>query len=90
VTAVLPFEGHVDLFATGTDGAVWSTFFEADGGWREWFLIHPEIKMEPGATVTALLPFEGHVDLFATDRDGTIWSTFFEADGGWQAWFPIP
>jgi hypothetical protein len=54
VTALEPFEGHQDLFATGSDGAVWSTYFKADGGWRPWFPIHPGTKMQPGATVTAL------------------------------------
>jgi len=39
VTALLPFEGHVDLFATRSGGTVMSTFFEADGGWRAWFAI---------------------------------------------------
>jgi hypothetical protein len=88
VTALLPFEGHVDLFATAPDGTVMSTFFEGDH-WRAWFPIHPEVKMALGATVTVLQPFEGHVDLFATQHDGTVMSTFFEADGGWRAWFPI-
>jgi hypothetical protein len=54
------------------------------------FLIHPEIKMQPGATVTVLQPFPGHVDLFVTDPDGAVWSTFFEPDGGWRNWFLIP
>jgi len=90
VTALLPFEGHVDLFVTGTDGAVGSTFFEPEGGWRNWFLIHPEIRMQPGATVTALLPFPGHVDLFVTGTDGAVWSTFFEPEGGWRNWFLVP
>jgi hypothetical protein len=90
VTALQPFEGHIDLFVTGTDGAVWSTFFEADGGWRNWFLIHSEVRMQPGATVTALQPFEGHIDLFVTGTDGAVWSTFFESDGGWRNWFLVP
>ena len=89
VTALQPFAGHVDLFATREDGTVMSTFFEVDGGWREWFEIHAETRMNPGATVTALQPFAGHVDLFATRHDGTVMSTFFEVDGGWREWFEI-
>jgi hypothetical protein len=88
-TALQPFEGHVDLFATTADGTVMSTFFEPDGGWRSWFAIHPDIKMAAGTTVTALQPFAEHVDLFATTDDGTVMSTFFEPDGGWRPWFPI-
>lgn len=90
ITALQPFEGHVDLFVTGTDGAVWSTFFENDGGgWRPWFTIHAEVRMQPGSTVTALQPFEGHVDLFVTGTDGSVWSTFFEKNGGWSPWFLV-
>jgi len=88
VTALLPFEGHVDLFASTADGTVMSTFFEGDH-WRAWFSIHGETKMQPGATVTALLPFEGHVDLFASDGEGTILATYFEAAVSWQPWFQI-
>ncbi len=88
VTALQPFEGHVDLFVTGPDGAVWSTFFEPNGGWRPWFVIG-SIRMQPGATVTVLQPFEGHVDLFVTGTDGAVWSTFFEPNGGWRPWFVI-
>jgi hypothetical protein len=64
VAALQPFAGHVDLFSTRNDGTVMSTFFEVDGGWREWFEIHPETRMGSGATVTVLQPFAGHVDLF--------------------------
>jgi hypothetical protein len=91
VTALLPFEGHLDLFVTDRYGTVWSTFFEREGGWRDWFPIPLDNKMmEPGATVTALLPFDGHVDLFTTDKTGAVWSTFFELQGGWRDWFLIP
>ena len=89
VTALLPFEGHVDLFTTAPDGTVISILFEAHGGWRDWFPIRPETRMASGATVTALQPFEGHVDLFATTDDGRVMTIFF-ADGEWQKdWFPI-
>lgn len=89
VSVLQPFEGHIDLFATRDDGRVMSTFFEVDGGWREWFEIHPETRMDSGATVAVLQPFAGHVDLFATRDDGAVVSTFFEEDGGWREWFEI-
>ncbi len=81
---------HLDLFATGTDGAVWSTWWEGASGWQPWFLIHPEIKMQPGATVTALWRSnETHLDLFVTGTDGAVWSTWWEGAPGWQPWFLI-
>ncbi len=81
---------HLDLFATGTDGAVWSTWWEASPGWQHWFLINPQVKMQPGATVTALWRSnDTHLDLFATGTDGAVWSTWWEATPGWQHWFLI-
>src|SRR5205814_2072258 len=78
VTAVWREPGkHLDLFATGTDGAVWSIWWNNTVGWRPegWLLIHTEIKMQPGATVTAVWREPGkHLDLFATGTDGAVWS----------------
>jgi hypothetical protein len=91
VTALWRSNGtHLDLFVTGTDGAVWSTWWEAQPGWQPWFLIHPEIKMQPGATVTALWRSnDTHLDLFVTGTDGAVWSTWWEAQPNWQPWFLI-
>ena len=40
VTALVPRPGHIDLFATGADGAVWTTWWEAAPGWQRWQLVH--------------------------------------------------
>jgi hypothetical protein len=82
---------HLDLFMTGTDGAVWSTWWEAARGWQPWFVIHPEIKAAIGSPVTAVwAPRQpDHLDLFMTGTDGAVWSTWWEAAAGWQAWFTI-
>ncbi len=83
-------ETHLDLFATGTDGAVWSTWWEAAPGWQKWFTVHPEVKMRPGTPVSALWRSnDTHLDLFATGTDGAVWSTWWEAKPGWQPWFTV-
>jgi len=79
---------HLDLFMTGTDGAVWSTWWEAASGWQPWFSIHPEVKAKPQVQVTALWR-DQHLDLFMTSSDGAVWSTWWEAAHGWQPWFAI-
>jgi len=45
---------HLDLFMTGVDGAVWSTWWEAAADWQAWFQIHPEVTAAPGVAVTAV------------------------------------
>ena len=88
VTAVWREPGeHLDLFATGTDGAVWSIWWNNTVGWRPegWRLIHVEIKMKPGATVTAVWREPGeHLDLFATGTDGAVWSIWWNNTVGWR------
>jgi hypothetical protein len=39
---------HLDLFMTGTDSVVWSTYWTDKTGWTQWFSISPGTKMSPG------------------------------------------
>jgi hypothetical protein len=64
---------HLDLFMTGPDGTVWSTWWEAAQGWLPWFSVGPEFKAHPGTVVTAVWR-DQHLDLFVTGSDGTVWS----------------
>ena len=89
VTAVWANTAHLDLFMTGSDGVVRSTWWEAAPGWQPWFSIHSEVKATPGAPVTAVWSNATHLDLFMTGSDGTVWSTWWEAAPGWHAWFSI-
>lgn len=88
-----PGSKHLDLFATATNGDVWSTWWENDPGWQEWFLVHPQTRLQRGAPVTAVWrPNSNHLDLFATGASGPIgmvWSTWWEPDKGWQPWFTV-
>src|SRR5262245_39024090 len=78
------------LFATGNDGAVWSTSWDFTRGWVPWSLVHNDLRMQPGAPVTALWRSnETHLDLFATGNDGAVWSTSSDATGGWVPWFLV-
>jgi hypothetical protein len=91
VTALWRPDGAcLDLFATDTDGTVWSTSWQAESRWQPWYAIQTGVKMQPGAAVTALWRPDGAcLDLFATDTDGTVWSTWWEAESGWRPWFAI-
>jgi hypothetical protein len=94
VTAIWSDQGkHLDLFATDPNGVAWSIWWNT-GGWRAegWFTIHPETKINPGATITAVWGEPGkHLDLFGTGPDGTGWSIWWNNSEGWRSegWFPI-
>ena len=91
ITAVWSNPSHLDLFTVGTDGAVWSTWWEAaksSQSWQ-WFRINQPGVATPGQTVTAVWSTPQHLDLFITAADGTVKSTWWEATPGWQSWFAI-
>jgi hypothetical protein len=45
---------HLDLFAPGTNGAVFSTFWETTGGWQPWFQIRPASRGRTHGCATLL------------------------------------
>jgi hypothetical protein len=96
VTQISRNPNHIDLFVSGRDGAVYSTFWDADGGWSgHWFRLpdpnFPDrFTISPGSTVTALSRNPNHIDLFVVGRDGGVYSTFWDANGGWtNIWFRL-
>jgi hypothetical protein len=88
ITALLPRAGHLDLFVTGNDGGVYSTYHEQVGEWRRWFRIGA-LQVPARSPITALATRPGHVDLFVVGADGGVHSTYHEAEGGWRPWFRI-
>lgn len=96
VTALSRFQNHIDLFVSGRDGGVYSTFWDANGGWlNHWFRLADtnfgdHFTVPPGSRISALSRFENHIDLFVMGRDGGIYSTFRDANGGWfNHWFRV-
>ncbi len=77
---------HLDIFVTGTDGAVWTTFTESGQAWKDWQLINPAIKMQPGATISAVWQADNTLHIFGTGTDGAIWTSKKLASGKWNQW----
>jgi hypothetical protein len=93
VAALVPRDGHIDLFVTDRKGEVWSTWWEESPNWQSWFPIRPGTlpvsDALPGGTVTALVPRAEHIDLFVTDHDGIVWSIYWEPPDWQPQWFRI-
>ena len=96
VTCLSRFRDHIDLFVTGFDGGIYSTFWDASGGWfNRWFRLGDtnfadNFTIPPGSRVSALSRFQDHIDLFVMGRDGGVYSTFWDANGGWFGrWFRV-
>ncbi|MDQ2852221.1 MAG: hypothetical protein M3Y49_16125, partial [Actinomycetota bacterium] len=96
ISAISRFAEHLDLFATGRDGHVYSTFWDASSGWSgQWFWLGDtnyadQFVVPVGAPVTALSRFRDQIDLFVAGLDGGVYSTFWNAGGGWfNHWFRL-
>ena len=91
LTAVARRSDHLDLFITGHDGAIWSSWWHDDAqGWRPWFRIHPQTVFRQDRSVAAVARISEHMDLFRVGYDGAVWSSWWHDDAkGWRPWFQI-
>jgi hypothetical protein len=91
VTAVARTPNNLDLFVLGSDGGVESTYWDASGGWGDWFRIGPEAATFPGGnTVTAVARTPDHLDLFVVANNGGIYSSYWDDGIPWSGdWFRI-
>ena len=68
---------HLDLFVTGTDGRIYSTWWDAAGGWANWFNVSGGAATT-ASPVDAIARYPDHLDLFVTSTDGRIYSTWWD------------
>jgi hypothetical protein len=88
VTALKTRDEWIDLFITGSDGHIYSTFWNQQDGWKMWSRIG-DLKVPAGTPVTAHMKHAEWIDLFVVGGDGGIYTTFWNPKGGWQKWFRI-
>ena len=89
VTAVSRYARHLDVFTVGTDNRVYSAWWDASGGWSNWFVLGGGLLARPGSTVNAVSRYTGHLDVFTTAADGRIMSCWWDQAGGWSNWFQV-
>jgi hypothetical protein len=67
VTAIARNPNHLDLFVTGSDGQIHSTYWDAASSWASgWFDVPGGGPAVPGSTVTAIARNPDVLDLFVT------------------------
>jgi hypothetical protein len=90
VTAVARNPDHLDLFAVGHDGGIYSTWWHQGMPWANWFRIGPQAANVPnGNTVTPIARNRDHLDLFVVGHNGGIYSTWWHQGFPWSNWFRI-
>lgn len=89
ITAIARDDGHMDLFISDTDGAIWSTWWDvAEGtGWHPWFGVDNSYKVGKVVTVTAMWNGTSRIDLAVVDEFGYLMTSTFEYSKGWQGWY---
>ena len=68
---------HLDLFVTGTDGRIYSTWWDAASGWANWFNVSGGAAAF-GSPINVVARNPDHLDLFVTGTDGRIYSTWWD------------
>ena len=95
VAAVTREPNHLDLFITGGDGRVYTSWWHAG---TEWSGINDNWRsiggvFPPGAPVAAVSREPNHLDLFITGNDGRVYTSWWHAGTEWSGindnWRPI-
>ena len=77
--------GGLEVFARGTDDALWTRRRAADGAWSAWTSMGGKLTSEPA--VSRLSADELHV--FVRGTDGAVWTRRSTAPGAWASWFGL-
>jgi hypothetical protein len=92
VTVIARNPDHLDLFLIGTDGQIYSTYWDTATGWAVgWFGVPGGATANLGSTVTVVARNPDHLDLFVTNQVGSILSTYWDTASSWAGgWFDVP
>jgi hypothetical protein len=90
VTGVARRKDFLDIFATGTDGFVYTAAWPAPTTWGGWWRIR-DLKLPQGAEVNVVSRSTDKLDVFATDTTGRVMSAAWEPafTDGWRGWWHI-
>ena len=86
ITAIKRSSTHEDLFAVGTNGAVYHAYWDQSSGWHSFASISSTTlsnsSFVPGSRVSAVARDSSHVDLFLVDFSGAIrWGSWASPSG---------
>ncbi len=76
--------GRIDLFARGTDDALWHKWY--DGTWHGWENLGGYLTSDPAAVSWG----PGEIHVVARGGDNRLWFQYFHQAAGWSGWAPVP
>ncbi len=96
IAAVSRKPSHLDLFAVGKDGIVYTTNYDDTGGWLgHWQPLHDPnfgdgFTLPLNTPIAAVSRKPSHLDLLAVGEEGFVYFTFYDDNGGWRGkWFVL-
>jgi len=94
ISATTRKPNHMDLFACGRDGCVYTSAWHEGQGWSSanrgsWGFIGGG-NFPPGAPISAVAVNEGHLDIGLVDRTGSMHRKWWDEKlGHWQNWIDL-
>ncbi|MFI7103459.1 M64 family metallopeptidase [Streptomyces sp. NPDC050161] len=100
IAAVARTSGHLDLFWAGSDGRIWSHWWDHGSG-KGWYNHDPfpialefttppdptdAISPTPGGGIAAVARTSGHLDVFWVGTDGRVWGNWWDEESG-GSWY---
>ncbi len=91
IAVVARMPGHLDVFAVGNDGRMYSAWWHEGGNWSQFFPIGGFFP--PGAPVSAVARVQDHLDVFVVGNDGRVYTSWWHNGQPWSGaadnWLPI-
>jgi hypothetical protein len=89
-TVVSRYSSHMDIFMQGTDGIVYTNWYDDGGGFGNWYSIDPRSfssqKIAVAADIESL-----HVFMIDGGSNGAVvQNTWTMLTGTWTGWLPVP
>ncbi|OJJ65462.1 hypothetical protein ASPBRDRAFT_201794 [Aspergillus brasiliensis CBS 101740] len=92
ITAVSRAPSHLDVFACGNDGQVYTSWWIRGSGWQDTKWKNLGGDFSPGAKVSAVARHSEHLDLFMCDANGCVKTAWWSSEvPGWSSlrgWVP--
>jgi hypothetical protein len=94
VTAIKRDEHHMDIFAVGRGGEVFTNWVVDHGHWNQWIRIADPnfgdgFTVPPQTVVTAVKRDEHQLDIFAVGKDGGVYTNWVVDHNPWNQWIRI-
>jgi hypothetical protein len=91
IAVVARSANHLNVFAVGTDGIVYTAWWNEGAGWSK---VLPIGGFFPaGAPIAAVACRQNHLDLFVVGNDGRVYTSWWHDGGAWSGaqnnWQPI-